>query len=80
MPISELCEKYGIHPSLFYRWEKDLFEGGLSIFAGHHRKNNGRESVRERRYQEKIQKMQEVISWLTEENIRLKKERVGRFE
>ena len=28
VPVGEICEKYGIKPSMFYRWEKQLFEGG----------------------------------------------------
>ncbi|MFQ5604768.1 MAG: transposase [bacterium] len=26
VPVSELCQRYGIHPNLFYKWKKDLFE------------------------------------------------------
>jgi transposase len=31
-PISELCEEHGIHPTLFYQWQKPLFENGASAF------------------------------------------------
>lgn len=72
VPISELCEKYGIHPNVFYRWEKQFFEGGIAIFSGKHR-DAGNRKVKEQRLQEKIAKQQEVIAWLTEENIKLKK-------
>ena len=36
VPISELCEKYGIHPNMFYKWEKQLFEGATETFSGDH--------------------------------------------
>jgi transposase-like protein len=26
IPVSELCGKYGIGPSMFYRWQKEFFE------------------------------------------------------
>ena len=27
-PISEVCEEQGIHPTLFYKWQKEFFENG----------------------------------------------------
>ncbi|MCF6219465.1 MAG: transposase [Gammaproteobacteria bacterium] len=26
VPVSDLCDQYGIHPALFYRWQKLMFE------------------------------------------------------
>jgi len=49
MSISELCQKYGLHPNPFYRWEKELFEGGVDIFSGLRRKRNGKEPVVEQK-------------------------------
>lgn len=76
IPISELCEKYNIHPNLFYRWEKEFFEGGITTFSGRHR-DAGNGKALEKRLQEKINNQQEVIAWLTEENIKLKKSTNG---
>lgn len=76
VPISELCKRYGIHPNIFYRWEKQFFEGGIAIFSGKHR-DGGNGKAKEQRFQEKITKQQEVIVWLTEENLRLKKSAHG---
>jgi transposase-like protein len=28
VPISELCDKHGIQPQVFYRWQKEFFENG----------------------------------------------------
>ncbi len=39
VPIAELCEKYGIHPNMFYKWEKQLFEGATETFSRHHSRN-----------------------------------------
>ena len=72
IPISELCEKYGVHPNMFYKWEKQLFEGALETFCAD-RKANGKETEELRKLKQKVQKKDEVISWLTEENIKLKK-------
>ena len=74
VPVSELCEKYGIHPNLFYTWEKQLFEGGIEIFNRGRSKNGaGKESLLIRKLKEKVQRKEEVIAWLTEENIKFKK-------
>ncbi|MGQ3683975.1 MAG: transposase [Candidatus Loosdrechtia sp.] len=32
VPVSDLCDEYGLHPSVFYRWQKILFENGASAF------------------------------------------------
>jgi len=34
MSVSEVCEKYGIHPNMFYKWEKQLFERAIDLFSG----------------------------------------------
>ncbi len=33
MPVSDVCDKAGINPTLFYRWQKDLFEHGAAAFG-----------------------------------------------
>ena len=32
IPVSNLCDKHGIGPSMFYRWQKDFFENGTVTF------------------------------------------------
>ncbi|MBF0141477.1 MAG: transposase, partial [Magnetococcales bacterium] len=27
VPVSDLCDQHGIHPTLFYKWQKVMFEG-----------------------------------------------------
>ncbi len=74
VPISEVCEKYGIHPNVFYKWEKRLFEEGAELFSAGHGKNGTEKEVAQvKKHRDKIQKKDEVIRWLTEENIKLKK-------
>jgi transposase-like protein len=36
VPISELCEQYEIHSNMFYKWEKQVFEGTTETFSGDH--------------------------------------------
>jgi transposase len=30
VPISELCDKHGLQPTVFYRWQKEFFENGAA--------------------------------------------------
>ena len=75
VPISQLCEKYGIHPNLFYKWEKQFFEGAINTFANSSKSN--RKNSKEEHLKQKIARMQEVITELTQENIILKKKYNG---
>ena len=34
VPVSDVCDEYGIQPSVFYRWQKLLFEQGGQPRAG----------------------------------------------
>ena len=75
IPVTDICEEYGIHPNVFYRWEKQFFEGGIETFT---RKKGSRDGVPEENVlRGKIKKLNEVISWLSEENIKLKKKENG---
>ena len=74
VPVSDVCEKYGIQPNMFYKWEKQLFEGGVGIFSQDNSKNGtGKDTTQLKKMKETVHKKDEVISWLTEENIKLKK-------
>jgi transposase len=75
IPVSEICDEYGIHPNVFYRWEKQFFEGGIDTFK--HKKGSRDGVSDEKVLRGKIKRLQEVISWLSEENIKLKKKENG---
>ena len=32
VPISELCDKHGLQPTVFYRWQQEFFENGAAAF------------------------------------------------
>jgi transposase len=34
VPVSDLCEQYGLQPTVLYRWLKELFENGAAAFQG----------------------------------------------
>ncbi len=29
VPVSDVCDQAGVHPTLFYRWQKELFNESL---------------------------------------------------
>lgn len=74
-PISDVCDKYHIQPTLFYQWQKTLFEKGTAAFEG------GRSPSRVYGHQErkllalesKLTMRNEALAELMEEHVRLKK-------
>ena len=75
VPISDLCEKHEIQPTLFYQWQRQLFENGTAAFE---RKSKSKGSTvaqrRIARLEAKLATKNEVIAELMEENIQAKKE------
>ena len=70
--LSDLCDEHGMHPSMFYRWQKAFFEHGHLAFEGSRAKG----SKLERRIEklgEKLTKKNEVLSELMEDHVALKK-------
>lgn len=82
VPVSELCSKYQISPSLFYRWQVELFDHGAECFDKSSR-SKARLSGESKRVQdlenqlaktrEKLAQKHEVVSELMEAHIKLKK-------
>ena len=75
VPVSTLCDQLGIAPTLFYRWQKELFENGHSLFE------NGRaakavDNAKDEKIQKleaKLHKKNEVMAELMEAHTELKK-------
>ena len=76
VPVSTICDELSIAPTLFYRWQKELFENGHTLFE------NGRTAKAvEDAKDEKIQKLEakltrknEVMAELMEAHTQLKKD------
>jgi transposase-like protein len=73
VPVSNLCEETGIHPTVFYRWQKDFFENGAALFQPKSRTNHPAEQQRIEYLEKKIQRKDEVLAELMEEHLALKK-------
>jgi transposase len=76
VPVSTICDQLGIAPTLFYRWQKELFENAHTLFENG-RKTKAVEDAKD----EKIQKLEarltrknEVMAELMEAHTQLKKD------
>ena len=76
IPISDLCNEYRINPTLFYQWQRQLFENGhLSFENG--RKSKALDDAKERKLQQleaKLARKNEVMAELMEAHTQLKKD------
>jgi transposase-like protein len=73
VPVSEVCEEYGIQPTVFYRWQKQLFEGAATLFERQSPSKDRRSEKMVEALTAKLQKKDEVLGELMEEHIALKK-------
>lgn len=71
--ISEICEKEGIHPTLFYQWQRTFFENGAAAFSSPRTATSGSEKKIEA-LQDKLKRKDEVIAEIMEDFIQTKKE------
>lgn len=74
--VSDICDEYDIYPSLYYRWQKQLFEEGEKAFTAKSDTtvNQLRQEVRE--LEAKLVRKDEVLGEVMEEYVTLKK-RIG---
>jgi transposase len=76
VPVSTLCDQLGIAPTMFYRWQKELFENGHSVFENG-RKAKVLEDAKDTKIQQleaKLARKNEVMAELMEAHTLLKKE------
>ena len=78
VPVSDLCDEFGIHTTQYYGWQKQLFENAATIFERRPNKANQRRqeeasAKKMTQLEEKRQKKNEVVAELLEEHVQLKK-------
>ena len=73
VPVSELCDKLGLQPTVFYRWQKEFFENGAAAFQKKGRPDHPAEQERIAYLERKIQTKDEVLAELMAEHVALKK-------
>ncbi len=73
IPVSDLCDEYGINPVTFYRWQKTFFEKGSAAFEN---QENGKTRKLEAKISgqaKKLAKKDEIIAEIMESHVDLKK-------
>lgn len=76
VPVSTLCDQFQINPTLFYQWQRLLFENAHLAFENG-RKSKTLEDAKDtkiQRLEAKLQRKNEVMAELMEEHTLLKKE------
>ena len=76
-PVSDICDRYGINPNNFYKWQKLFFENGAAAFTqtGDGRKDGHAKKLERKnaQLQAKIANKDEVIAEIMASHIELKK-------
>ena len=74
-PVSTLCDEFEINPTLFYQWQRQLFENAHLAFANG-RKARAVEDAKDRKIgqlEAKLTRKNEVMAELMEAHTELKK-------
>ena len=59
-PVTEICRKYGIHQTQFYKWNKQFLEAGKKLLAGDTIRGAATEEVVELRKEN--QRLKELVA------------------
>ncbi len=72
--VSTLCDELGLQATVFYRWQKELFENGAAAFQTKGRVDQQAGQERIEYLEKKIQRKDEVLAELMAEHLTLKKD------
>jgi transposase-like protein len=76
--VSEVSDRYGVHPNNILNWRKQLFEGGVTTFQIKRADISGKAEERKiAALLDKLKQKDEVIADLAEELLALKKKSSG---
>ena len=71
--VSQICEENQLQPTVFYRWQRQFFEQGVTAFKKDQNKERARLEKKIEKLEEKVIKKNEVLGELMEAHIELKK-------
>jgi transposase-like protein len=75
-PVSEICDKHNLQPTVFHRWMKEFFENGAAAFeheSNGSKKHQDKQQRRIDKLEEKLRRKDEVMAELLEEYVIVKK-------
>ncbi len=79
VPVSELCWEHDLHPNVFYRWQKEFFEGSAAAFAKESSRQIKHLTKQVAALEAQLARKNEVLAEVTEAYVRVKKT-LGSFE
>jgi transposase len=71
--VSDVCDQHGVNPTVFYRWQQELFERGATVFERKGGNGSSRLEDKIEGLEAKLSRKNEVLSELMEEHVALKK-------
>ncbi len=79
VPVSDLCDKHKLHPTLFYQWQKAFFENGAAPFESRRPRSQSlsKEEDKIAALEAKLRSKTEVLAEVVEELVRTKKRAWG---
>ena len=73
VPVSEVCDQHQLQPSVFYRWQRQLFEQGTAAFQNDEKREVVQLKKKIEKLESKVATKNEVLGELMEAHIALKK-------
>lgn len=77
-PIADVCEEHGIQPTVFYRWQKQVFDGLTGLFEKSQVGRPRRQVEEIAQLKAQLARKDEVIAEITQDYIDAKKKRGDR--
>jgi transposase-like protein len=71
--VSDVCDRHRINPTLFYRWQKQFFDDGSTVFDSSRSRKSTQDERRLAQAEAKLQKKDHVIAEIMAELIAEKK-------
>ena len=72
-PVSDLCDEFAIRPTVFYRWQKQLFENGAAAFDQDNDAEKRQLENKVSGLETRLAHKDEVIAEIMESHVELKK-------
>lgn len=72
--VADLCDKHGLQPTVFYRWQKEMMENLVALFE--RRVRNSKANAREEQIEvlrEKLARKDAIIAEIMEDYVAVKK-------
>ena len=76
IPVSDLCNEHKLQPSVFYTWQRQMFEHAATAFENPHVAPSRERPLEAKiaQLEAKLAKKDAVIAEISEEYVKLKKE------